>query len=62
MALIDPETCSWCTEEVEDATLVMTMDGARICPICVNSDDGQKVLLANCRIKHSLYNDTERFF
>lgn len=39
--LIDPETCSWCTEEVEDKTLRMTDDGARICRDCRQSPEAQ---------------------
>lgn len=33
--LHDPETCSWCTAEVEDWTLRELPDGARICMACV---------------------------
>lgn len=33
--LTDPETCSWCTNEVEDSDLEQQPDGARICPDCV---------------------------
>lgn len=32
--LEDPETCSWCTTEVEDSALKETDDGERICPVC----------------------------
>jgi len=28
------ETCSWCTAEVLDSSLVEVADGARICPEC----------------------------
>lgn len=31
----DKETCSWCTDEVLDSSLVEIQDGARICPQCV---------------------------
>lgn len=30
----DLETCSWCTDEVPDASLRETEDGARICKPC----------------------------
>jgi hypothetical protein len=33
--LLDPETCSWCTEEVEDSSLTDTSEG-RLCKECVN--------------------------
>lgn len=36
----DDETCSWCTTEVPDSTLVETQDGARICRVCANTDEG----------------------
>jgi hypothetical protein len=32
--MADLETCSWCTEEVEDRTLTEIPDGARICIEC----------------------------
>ena len=32
--MIDPETCSWCTTEVEDSTLRQIPDGARLCRAC----------------------------
>lgn len=32
--LKDPETCSWCLEEVEDSELVQQPDGARVCRRC----------------------------
>jgi len=31
---MDLETCSWCVEEVEFASLVETDDGALICVFC----------------------------
>lgn len=65
MALNDPETCSWCTEEVEDSLLSMTRDGARICPKCRNTDEGQKAVFwrhTDTDIEHSLMSDTEKFF
>jgi hypothetical protein len=33
--LRDPETCSWCLDEVEDSTLTDQPDGQRICRACV---------------------------
>lgn len=32
--LLDPETCSWCTTEVEDSTLIETSEG-RLCEVCM---------------------------
>lgn len=32
--LLDPETCSWCTEEVEDSSLTDTSEG-RLCKDCI---------------------------
>ena len=74
MALTDPETCSWCTDEVEDSTLVMTSEG-RLCPACVNTDEGQKALIRylkeatahpklqdNTDIDWSMLHDTHGFF
>lgn len=74
MALTDPETCSWCTDEVEDSTLVMTSEG-RLCPACVTTDEGQKALIRylkeatanaeyrdNFDIEYSALRDVERFF
>jgi hypothetical protein len=64
MALIDPETCSWCTTEVEDTDLHMVRDGARICPRCLNTDEGQRALLpvTHIGIPRSLRIDIEGFF
>jgi hypothetical protein len=72
MALTDPETCSWCTEEVEDEELTMTSDG-RLCATCTNTDEGQKALLryiseasaeekSELAIEWSLYENTSGFF
>lgn len=33
--MMDLETCSWCTTEVQDETLFEMPDGARICPDCL---------------------------
>lgn len=38
MTNTDMETCSWCTDEVPDATLVEQPDGARICKACVSEE------------------------
>lgn len=31
---MDLETCSWCCQEVEDRTLRVSPDGARVCRDC----------------------------
>jgi len=59
MALIDPETCSWCTDEVEDSTLIeipetLGSDCARICPRCADTQ--------GLNIEFSLLNEIDRFF
>lgn len=43
----DLETCSWCTAEVPDDTLVEAEDGARICQVC--DDDRELAVRRNCR-------------
>lgn len=35
--MTDMETCSWCTDEVPDATLAEQEDGARLCRGCVRA-------------------------
>lgn len=37
---MDLETCSWCTQEVEDSTLrtIAGGDGARLCKDCIANE------------------------